>query len=221
MDSKTRTRRDNQKYLTLIRSIALLRQHQRPVKTVEHGGKPVEYIKVTLDDIERANELAHEVLGRSLDELPPQTRRLLCSLGEMVADDCREKGLDRADFRFTRRQVREYTSWGDTQLKVHLRRLAELEYVAVHRDREAKRFVYELLFAPPTGAEGKVLAGLIDVGELRRDRSGQTEDRSGHGRGPVGPQSGHGRGDEIDATAGSASPKPCINGKPSNHEQGA
>ena len=35
------------KYLTLIRAVALLHQHQRPVKTVEHHGKPVEYIEVT------------------------------------------------------------------------------------------------------------------------------------------------------------------------------
>ena len=77
LDSQTRTRRDHVKYLTLIRSIALLHQYQRPVKTAVHNGRTVEYIEVTLDDIVTANRLAHEVLGRSLDELPPQTRRLL------------------------------------------------------------------------------------------------------------------------------------------------
>ena len=69
----TRTRRDHMKYLTLIRTIALLHQHQRPRKMVEHRGRAVEYIEVTLADIATANKLAHEVLGRSLDELPPQT----------------------------------------------------------------------------------------------------------------------------------------------------
>jgi DNA primase len=39
---------------------------------------------VTLDDIATANRLAHEVLGRSLDELPPQTRRLLLLIDELV-----------------------------------------------------------------------------------------------------------------------------------------
>ena len=46
LDSQTRTRRDHMKYLTLIRSIALLHQHQRPVKTVEHRGRTCEYIEV-------------------------------------------------------------------------------------------------------------------------------------------------------------------------------
>ena len=32
---------------------------------------------MTLADIALANQLAHEVLGRTLDELPPQTRRVL------------------------------------------------------------------------------------------------------------------------------------------------
>ena len=36
----------------------------------------VEYVEVTLDDIAVANRLAAEVLGRTLDELPPQTPAL-------------------------------------------------------------------------------------------------------------------------------------------------
>ena len=82
LDSQTRTRRDHTKYLTLIRAIALLHQHQRPVKTATHRGRTISYIEVTRSDIETANRLAHEVLGRSLDELPPQTRRLLVLIDE-------------------------------------------------------------------------------------------------------------------------------------------
>ena len=77
---RTRNRRDHEKYLTLIDAIALLHQHQRG-QTLP-GGQP--YIEVTLDDIALANQLAPEVLGRSLDELPPQTRRLLGCIRELV-----------------------------------------------------------------------------------------------------------------------------------------
>jgi len=31
----------------------------------------VEYIEVTREDIALANKLAHEILGRTLDEMPP------------------------------------------------------------------------------------------------------------------------------------------------------
>ena len=63
LDDKTRTRRDHMKYLTLIQAIALLHQHQRRIRTVEHQGRPVRYIEVEACDIALANHLAHEMLG--------------------------------------------------------------------------------------------------------------------------------------------------------------
>ncbi len=144
LDAQARTRRDHMKYLTLIRAIALLHQHQRPRKTVEYRGRMVEYIEVTLDDIAVANRLAHEVLGRSLDELPPQTRRLLLAVDEMVTAECKRAAMERSEYRFSRRDVRAFTGWGDTQLKIHLHRLEEMEYLIVHRGGRGQSFVYEL-----------------------------------------------------------------------------
>ena len=59
-DDLTRLRRDHQKYLTLIESIALLHQQQRPIRTMIDHGEPVEYVEVTVADIGLANRLAHE-----------------------------------------------------------------------------------------------------------------------------------------------------------------
>src|SRR5580658_9573174 len=72
LDDRTRTRRDHEKYLTLIDAIALLHQHQRTIKTLTSpcGTKVLRYIEAEIADIALANELAHEVLGRTLDELP-------------------------------------------------------------------------------------------------------------------------------------------------------
>ena len=143
IDDRTRTRRDHEKYLTLIDVIALLHQHTRVLHTAPDG---LRYVEVTLDDIAVANQLAHDVLGRTLDELPPQTRRLLSLMVEMVAHHCKEQDLSRTQYRFSRRAVREYTCWGDTQLKIHLGRLVELEYVLVHRGGRGQSFEYELLY---------------------------------------------------------------------------
>jgi DNA primase len=167
MDSQTRTRRDHVKYLTLIRAIALLHQYQRPVKTATHSGRTVEYIEVTLDDIAIANRLAHEVLGRSLDELPPQTRRLLLMIDDMVTKKCEQLKMERPEYLFSRREVRQYTSWGDTQLRVHLHRLEELEYLLVHRGGRGQSFVYELVFERSGNDDRPMLPGLIDVEKLR------------------------------------------------------
>jgi DNA primase catalytic core len=180
LDSQTRTRRDHMKYLTLIRSIALLHQHQRPHKTVEHRGREVEYIEVTLDDIAVANRLAHEVLGRSLDELPPQTRRLLLMIDEHVTAECERLKIERADYRFSRRDVRAVTGWGDTQLKIHLHRLEEMEYLLPHRGGRGQSFVYELMFTRPDDGGRPMLGGLIEIEKLKKHsydekKSGQAE----------------------------------------------
>ena len=192
LSDKTRTRRDHEKYLTLIDTIALLHQHQRPVKTMLDAGQAVEYIEVTAEDISQANAIAHEVLGRSLDELPPQTRRLLASVVEHVRGQAQAQAIPQAQVRFTRKDVREATGWGDTQLKVHLARLVELEYLLTHRAERGQGFAYELLF-DGDASTAVHLSGLIDTAGLHDydgQRSGSKAERSAPGRGAVGLRSG-------------------------------
>ncbi len=159
LDRLTRTRRDHAKYLTLIRAIALLHQHQRPVLTAMRRGKTLEYIEVTREDLEVANQLTVEIMGRSLDELPPQTRRLLSLIGEYVKAECQKLNVDRAEFRFSRRDVRTATGWNETQLRLHLDRLQQMEYLLVHRGGRGQSFVYELVHEPGQAH----FIGLIDV----------------------------------------------------------
>jgi DNA primase catalytic core len=200
LDDRTRTRRDHEKYLTLIDAIALLHQHQREIKRVQHGDRELRYVEVTLDDIALANELAHEVLGRTLDELPPQTRRLLALAVEYVNRECAAQQMKRADYRFSRRQLRDATRWGDTQLKIHLARLVELEYLLVHRGGRGQSFEYELVFDGEIAGDARHASGLIDVDALRHaydaQRSGASAPRSATGRAAVGGLSAGGQGTE-------------------------
>jgi DNA primase len=214
LDDRTRTRRDHEKYLTLIDAVALLHQHQRAVRTAVHAGETVRYVEVTLDDIALANSIAHEVLGRSLDELPPQTRQLLALIVQMAEAASRERQICRAQHRFSRREVREYTRWGDTQLKIHLSRLAELEYLLVHRGGRGQSFEYELLYDGAHDGE-RHLSGLIDIEALRErsaapcyddERSGPTEAWSAPGRALVAVQSVSGRTLDERSAAEKSSP---------------
>ncbi len=102
VDDKTRTRRDHEKYLALIDAIALLRQHQRAIKVSVRGGESEPALTATLEDVELANRLANQVLGRSLDELPPQTRRLLEITHRMVSDACARLQMKPAEFYIAR-----------------------------------------------------------------------------------------------------------------------
>lgn len=207
-DDQTRSRRDHVKYLTLIRSIALLHQFQRNIKT--HGD--LHYIEVMPSDIELANELAQEVFSRTVDELLPQTRKLLTLLHGWVKSECERLEVEQADFLFTRRQAREATGWGDTQLWTHLGRLMELEFLRAHRGKNGQTYVYELLYQGED-AEGRARTlGLIDVKKLRKVNKAsptmptfrppapsfreETPDLSGTIRGAFGPDSGGIRGIE-------------------------
>ena len=166
--SRTRTRRDHQKYLTLIDSIALLHQFQRQVKVVKTNDEVIEYIEATIEDIALANELAHEILGRSLDELPPPTRKLLQQLHFLVAKKMEAESLRQSDVRFTRREVREFAGLSNSQVSVHLDRLVELEYVVAHSGKNGQRYCYELIFDGESSGSHSQLMGLIDVENLKK-----------------------------------------------------
>ncbi|MDP3514723.1 MAG: CHC2 zinc finger domain-containing protein [Sulfuritalea sp.] len=212
-DQTTRLRRDHEKYLTLIDTIAFLHQHQREVKRAQRAGdsneQAIEYIEVTLADIALANRIAHDVLGRSLDELPPQTRRLLKLIDGHVGAESQRQGVKRADVRFSRRALREAIQLGDSQLKLHLARLVELEYLITHRTKTGG-FDFELVY--DLGDADGVLRfpGLADIEALTHAYDArwteQNTTRPAPGRGVDGGQPGAGRATESPADAQSVQP---------------
>jgi hypothetical protein len=174
-DRRVRARSDHRKLLSLIEAVTLVHQHQRPLKEhVVMGSHVLQYIEATAEDVALAERLMQAMGGERTDELSPRTRELVRALGRYV-DERRRRGAQRRPLTFTRREVREALGWGDTQLKMHLRRLVEAEIVIVHRADHGRGVAYELVFEAGEGSE-----------------------RSGHGRASVGLWSGLGRGDEHD-----------------------
>jgi hypothetical protein len=70
--------------------------------------------------------------------------------------------MERCNYKFTRREVREYTKVGDTRLKIHMHRLEELEYLIVHRGGRGQQFVYELAYNGE-GQDGSTFLPLLSV----------------------------------------------------------
>jgi hypothetical protein len=206
LDDRTRTRRDHAKYLTLIESIALLRQHQREVRVMQRGTRRIEYIEVTLEDIALANRLAHEVLGRSLDELPPQTRRVLGIIESFVAEKVKQHEIGRSDVRFTRRELRARCGMSDAAIRVHLERLVMMEYVRPAAGRNGLRFEYELLFDGDVETSAPQMIGLIDISQLET-----TAATSQGGDADLVPRLQAARTDLVPASQGNESDeKPCV-----------
>ncbi|WP_431890949.1 CHC2 zinc finger domain-containing protein [Pectobacterium colocasium] len=216
LSDKTRTRRDHMKYLTLIQSVALLHQYQREVKTVSHRGQVIEYIEVERSDIVLANKLAHEILGRTLDEMPPQTRKLLLLIQGMVNQLAHTQSKKPGEVRFTRRDIRDATQWSDSQLKLHCLRLAEMEYLLVHGGSRGHLLQYELLW-DGTVPEGAHLCGLIELELNEKDgydsrKSGSGNSKSGSSLPQVGAKSGSEKPRQAAADQGS-SVASRVNGK--------
>ncbi|MGH7945861.1 MAG: hypothetical protein ACREF9_12750, partial [Opitutaceae bacterium] len=129
-------------------------------------------------------------------EMPPQTRRLLGLIWQMVQAIAAREKLEPARVWLTRRQIREHTGWSHTQLHVHLSRLEDLEYLLARRTGHGQQNVYELLYAGE-GADGRrFLPGLFDVEKLRAattttaNHSGSASPDSGSIRPTFGPLSG-------------------------------
>jgi hypothetical protein len=148
--------------------------------------------------VELAKKLIHEVLGRSLDDMSVQTRKLLMMVYGMVRAVCEQDKIERAEHRFSRRDVRTFTRWSDSQLKRHLKRLEELEYLIVHRGGRGRSFVYELSFEGNEDTARPTLAGLEH--QYDDEKSGLEAHKSGAGLGQVRGMSGSNLDDKSPAS---------------------
>jgi DNA primase len=143
-----RARRDQKKYLMLIKSVAFLFQKQRTFHEGKRGDQTFKYIQVTPDDIRVANGLAAYVLRHANDELSAPARTLLKLIGDLVKAHSTDAGEAGSAFVFTRRQVREATGWSDWQMRTHLKELEDLEYLVAKLGSRGKEYQYELNSIP-------------------------------------------------------------------------
>ena len=165
-------RREQPKYQSLIKSIALMCQHQRKVKTLVVDGRTVEYIEATEEDVALAKELAMVVLKRNLDELAPPCRSLyvamrdlarakrkaVSSAQEAAGSETEGKGErryilkrraeDEPDERLLldRREIQRATGLQLWHIKTYMPQLVEYGYVRIVSGRKGKRLLYEVLF---------------------------------------------------------------------------
>jgi len=70
------------------------------------------------------------------------------------------------DYRFSRKLVRDYSNWSDFQIKKHMQRLEELEYVLIHSGSRGKSISYELLYRGEARQQDSFVMGLINPDDL-------------------------------------------------------
>ena len=150
-----------------------MHQYQREIKSVTHNGELMQYIEVTIGDIEKANKLAGEVLGRTLDELSPPSRLLLTMIREMVETRCKVHQIAPKEYRFSRKDIRQWTRWSDFQIKCHIRQLEDMEYLYSVTGKKGKEYVYELLYSGGGENGSPFLMGLTTIEQLKKKLGGR------------------------------------------------
>jgi len=154
--TRVQSRRDQPKYLTLIRTVTLLRQMRKPIKRTADSAGRNDYVEVDLDDIRLANELTAEIMGHTLEELSRPGFDLLMQLERMPERE-----------RFSRREVCLHTGWSYARVHRYLQELLTLEYVVVASAKAGMPRSYRLIYRGE-GKDGQRFAlGLRPVEELQ------------------------------------------------------
>ena len=178
LDDTTRTRRDHEKYLGAHRrdgAAAPAPAAGAGAGSCAAGGWTTSRRRSS--DIAVANRLAAEALGRTLDELPPQTRRLLFLVEEMVAAECERRKVEQLELPLhPPRRCASTPAWGKTQLQRPPRppgrawstcsstaaaaaRASSTSCCTTARARTASRFVLGLLDADEAGSTVRLEPG--------------------------------------------------------------
>jgi hypothetical protein len=168
--SRLQMRREQSKFVSLVKALTLLHQYQRKTGTLRRlDGSKMEFVQATQGDIDLALELGREVFARNVDDVSPMGRKLLSEIVALVkekydalkADDA-SKELFMNEIPFTRKELRERIGWSEKQVRVNIDRLVELGYVGRIAGRQGATFRYLLLddgSADPElvfGPEGKL-----------------------------------------------------------------
>ena len=150
----------------------------------DRKGETIEYIEATIGDIELANRLADRFLERSFAELPERTNVLLEQIIGGVRNLAEFQIIELFEVRFTRKDVRRWSTFGDTQLKQHLARLVDYEVSqsGIRRPLENHRLQLSLRPQQQHNYEGFWADRCQSIASQR-------------------PKSGHGRGRNVESRA--------------------
>ena len=158
-----RTRRDQERFLNLIKASAFLHQYQRKSPK---GVEPDTVVEASASDYEVAYRVAAEVLGATLADLKKPARELLAEMKELAADLAREDGRAPDRVLLSRRQLRERTGLPDHQVRRLLSDLVGLEHVEQARGSRGALCLYRV--PRDAGEPERVLNGLLTPAELRK-----------------------------------------------------
>ena len=146
--SRPSMRRMHEQFLSLLETVALLRQFQKEevVRTNPFSGEKATGIEVDLEDYRVACSLFTEaVLAHASVELPSGAKLLYDTLRTAAVKKAKLEGLLPTQVSFIQRDVRELSELGSDSIKKYLRTLVDFEYLELTSGRKnGTRFSYRL-----------------------------------------------------------------------------
>lgn len=149
-DYRLQTRRTLQLYLSIINSIAFIRQFQKETRTLTEHSTMVDYIEVDENDIKIGHDLAKSVMDQAWDLSQP-ARTLCCLINQMLEEkiirlqkENPDTDYRKMDMEWTRRMLREFTGWRQTRLRNHLMELVDYEIV-IRKGGQGRMQYYQLV----------------------------------------------------------------------------
>jgi DNA primase catalytic core len=154
-----RSRRDNDRFLSLIEGVAFLHQHQRETGEEDGAG----FIIASLEDYAIGYDLAHLVFAQAGNDAPKPVADFLGKVESVIEAEAARQKSRVEDVWFTRRMIREAVKLPDHLIKAHMRQIEELEYVQVQRAPQGGSYRYRLL---PQKKAPAVIEGLLEPSAL-------------------------------------------------------
>ena len=161
--SSQKTRRDHEKYLTLMDCVTLFHQHQREIFTDASGQKCV---RTHLIDVAIAHFMARRLFPVTLDELPPQTRSFFDKNEAYIVKLADEKHVDVLNVWIYRLDMRRVTKLSNSRTAEHADRLIAYEYMVCRRDENG--IAYRLRFTPEENGHIRPGLQLADLSYLKK-----------------------------------------------------
>ncbi|GBF32884.1 DNA primase [Desulfocucumis palustris] len=139
-DNHVRSRRDYERYLLLVVTVALLRQYEKNIPP------DAEYISADLVDYEIAYNLGVKLLTNIYDPLKGQrSRDLLNTLIELVMRKSTSENKEPKSVKFTRAEIMNFDrGWNQTEIQRHIHHLEDSGYLHVHEGGQGKTYIYSL-----------------------------------------------------------------------------
>lgn len=124
-DTLMRSRRDHDRFMDLIASVAFLRQYQKEEKEAEG----VTYIECDDSDLEIAGRIIKQILPATLTNFPKSARTLYEEVRRVICEKAKSEGLLPKEVSVTQRELREETGLDQMFVKRNLRTLCDFEYL--------------------------------------------------------------------------------------------